>query len=356
MAIEIRKASRKQAKIRIGVFGPSGSGKTTSSLKMARGLTDDWSKVAVIDTENKSADLYSDLGDYNVITLEAPYTPEKYIEAIRACEKAGMEVVIIDSITHEWAGTGGILEIADELSAGAKNSFTVWSKLTPRHNAFIEAILGCRAHVICCGRSKQDYALNQVEKNGKTVNVPEKIGLKLVTRDGFDYEMTLCFDLDISHYASSSKDRTKLFDGKPEFRINENTGELIKKWNLEGEVFIDYLALKKDIIEEVMRIKHVSKKSLADYPFKEVVKDMTGIVLKEENFEKILSILKKKKEEGADEISDEELDNIGNEESFVTDVEISESADEPESLDDLDEEIESKLNKKSKAKALCKQK
>ncbi|MFA5080278.1 MAG: AAA family ATPase [Candidatus Paceibacterota bacterium] len=342
MTMQLRKASRKQAKIKIGVFGPSGSGKTMSALKMARGLTKDWNKIAIIDTENKSADLYSDLGDYNVITLEAPFTPEKYIEAIEACEKAGIEVIIIDSITHEWAGSGGILELADALGAGAKNSFSVWGKLTPRHNKFIDAILQSSANVICCGRSKQDYVLNQVEKNGKTINVPEKVGLKSITREGFDYEMTVSFDIAISHYASTTKDRTKLFDGKPEFIISEKTGELIKKWNAEG--VIDHSATKKLIIEEMMRIKHIPKKSLLEYPFADVIKGMVGIDLKEENFDKIYLILKEQKEEGGDEISAEELAKIGEEENFFdSDVE-KEEGDESDD-DELDEEIEKEMKK-----------
>lgn len=160
---QLRKAERKRAKLKIGLFGPAGSGKTMSSLRLARGMAE-WEKIAVIDTENGSADLYSHLGPYNTMYLEPPYSPERYIEAITECLNAGMEVIIIDSITHEWAGPGGILELADELGKGSKNSFSVWSKLTPRHNKFIDSILQADAHVIACGRSKQDYVMNEVEK------------------------------------------------------------------------------------------------------------------------------------------------------------------------------------------------
>ncbi|CAB4151303.1 AAA domain containing protein [uncultured Caudovirales phage] len=241
--------------MRIGVFGPSGSGKSMSSLRLAYGLTQDWNKIVVIDTENKSADLYSHLGSYSVITLEAPFNPEKYIEAITVAENAGMEVIIIDSITHEWAGQGGILELADTLGKDAKSSFTVWAKLTPRHNKFIERILQSKAHIICCGRSKQEYAINQTEKNGKTVNVPEKMGLKAVTREGFDYEMTLSFEIAITHLATSTKDRTGLFQDKPEAVITEEYGVRISDWNSSGaEPLPDYTALKRkmvDLLKEV---------------------------------------------------------------------------------------------------------
>lgn len=255
MSIQIQKAQRQKAKLRVGLFGPSGSGKTMSALKLAYGLCGDWEKVCVIDTENKSAHLYSHLGPYSVINLEAPYTPERYIEAIKAAEDAAFEVIVIDSITHEWAGEGGILELADALAKDAKSSYTVWAKLTPRHNKFIESILRADAHMICCGRSKQDYALNQTEKNGKVVNVPEKIGLKAVTREGFDYEMTVAFDLMISHYAVSTKDRTSIFQDKPEHVIDETTGARLLEWNESGaEAPIDVPREKWKVMKNLERL------------------------------------------------------------------------------------------------------
>jgi hypothetical protein len=221
--MEIRKAERRQVKIKLGIQGPSGSGKTYSSLLMAYGLTGNWPKIAIIDTENYSADLYSHLGNYNVLSLSAPYAPERYIEAIRVCEKAGVEVILIDSVSHEWEGTGGILETHGNM---AGNSFTNWSKLTPRHNAFIQAMLQSPCHIIATIRSKQDYVLN--ERNGKFV--PEKVGLKGVTREGLDYEFTVVFDLDIKHYAVASKDRTGLFMDKPQFLITDKIGLRLKSW------------------------------------------------------------------------------------------------------------------------------
>lgn len=225
--MEIRKAERRQVKIKLGLQGPSGSGKTYSSLLLAYGITGNWSKIAIIDTENFSADLYSHLGNYNVLSLSAPFTPERYIEAIKVCEKAGIEVIIIDSVSHEWEGTGGILETHGNMLG---NSFTNWAKLTPRHNAFIQALLQSPCHIIATVRSKQDYVLN--ERNGKYV--PEKVGLKGVTREGMDYEFTIMFDLDIKHYASASKDRTGLFMDKPLFVLSDKTGLRLKNWCLEA--------------------------------------------------------------------------------------------------------------------------
>ena len=219
----IRKAKRKHAFIKMAIQGPSGAGKTYSALLLAKGLCDNWEYITVIDTENSSSDLYAHLGDFNVLSLSAPYTPEKYIEAIKLCNAAKSKVIIIDSISQEWMGTGGIL---DTHSLMAGNSFTNWAKLTPRHNAFVSAILQTPAYFICTIRAKQDYVL--VEKNNK--QVPEKVGLNGITRDDLSYEFTLVFDIDIKNQVSASKDRTGLFANKPEFKINEDTGKKIMEW------------------------------------------------------------------------------------------------------------------------------
>ncbi|MBK7763292.1 MAG: AAA family ATPase [Bacteroidetes bacterium] len=226
--MKIEQASRKKAKIKLALQGPSGSGKTMSALLLAYGICGNYSKIVVIDTENHSAELYSHLGKYNVVNIGAPFTPEKYCEAIKLCEASGMEVIIIDSISHEWEGSGGILDIHSNMVG---NSFTNWSKLTPRHNNFIQTILHSPCHVLGTIRSKQDYVLT--EKNGKMV--PEKVGLKGVTREGMDYEFTIVLDLDIKHNASASKDRTQLFSGHPEFKITSDTGKKILQWCESGE-------------------------------------------------------------------------------------------------------------------------
>lgn len=218
--MKLQTAQRKRAKIKLGIQGPSGSGKTFSSLLIAYGLTSNWEKISLVDTENHSAELYAHLGPYQVLPLSAPFSPERYIEAIDTCIKAGVEVIILDSITHEWEN------LIDYHASMPGNSFTNWGKVTPRHNAFIQKILQAPVHIICTTRTKQDYTL--VEKNGRMV--PEKVGLKSVQRDGLDYEFTLVFDLDIKNNATASKDRTGLFFGKPEQKITALTGAQIKSW------------------------------------------------------------------------------------------------------------------------------
>ena len=223
--MQLQKASRKRAKIKMALQGPSGSGKTFSALQIAYGLCNDWSKVAVVDTENSSADLYAHIGEYNVIGLSVPHSPERYTEAIDTCIKAGIEVIVIDSTTHEWE------YLLDYHASLPGNSFANWSKVTPRHNAFIQKLLLSPCHIISTIRTKTDYVMT--EKNGK--QVPEKVGLKSVQRDGLDYEMTLVFELDIKNNATASKDRTGLFFGKPEQKLSVETGKLIADWCNSGD-------------------------------------------------------------------------------------------------------------------------
>ncbi len=250
--MELRHATRKQAKIKLALQGPSGSGKTYSALLLAFGITNDWESIAVIDTENHSADLYAHLGSYNVLPLGKPFSPERYIEAIELCEKAGMEVIILDSITHEWDGSGGILDIHQAMTG---NSFNNWSKVTPRHNAFVQKFLQSRCHIIATIRTKQDYVLS--EKNGKMV--PEKVGLKAVTREGMDFEFTLVFDLDIKHMASASKDRTGLFMDKPEARITSEMGQKILQWCNEGKS-AEQLKQEIQVATSVERLRDILRK------------------------------------------------------------------------------------------------
>ncbi len=230
--MQLRKATRKKAKIRLGLSAVSGAGKTYSAIQIAKGLCGDLSKVAIIDTENGSADLYAHLGSFNVLPLTAPFTPERYIEAIRTCEKEGMEVIIIDSISHEWDGRGGCLEIVENM--GGK--YQDWAKVTPRHQAFLEAILYSPSHIITTVRRKQDYEM--VKDNNGKVKI-EKGGLREITREGFEYELTINLEMDTRHFATASKDRTNLFMDKPAFIPSEKTGELIASWCEQGEEAFD---------------------------------------------------------------------------------------------------------------------
>lgn len=226
--MQLRQSEKKQVKLRLGLSGASGFGKTKSALLLAYGMTNDWNKIAVIDTENSSASLYSDLGNYQVLDLSTPYSPERYIKAIELCEKSGISVVIIDSVSHEWNGTGGCLDIHEKLGG----RFQDWANVTPRHQAFIDKILNSSCHIITTTRRKIDYSLD-VGSNGKTQVV--KHGTKEITRDGFEYELTINFELvNDNHLAKASKDRTGLFMNKPEFVITPETGKLLLNWCNSG--------------------------------------------------------------------------------------------------------------------------
>lgn len=226
--MNLQKAQRQQVKLRVGLSGPSGYGKTYSALLLAYGITENWDKIAIIDTENNSASLYSHLGDFNVLPLKEPFTPERYIQAIQVCEKSGIEVLIIDSISHEWSGKGGCLEIHEQLGG----RFNDWARVTPRHNSFLDAIIQSKIHIITTSRRKVDYSLDQ-DSNGKTKVM--KLGTKEIQREGYEYELTVNFEfLNDKHLVNASKDRTGLFVGKPEFIISSNTGKLLKDWCNQG--------------------------------------------------------------------------------------------------------------------------
>lgn len=251
--MKLQIATRHQVKLRLGLSGASGFGKTYSALLLAYGITDDWSKVAIIDTENGSASLYSHLGGYNVLTLTEPYTPERYIQAIETCELSNIEVIIIDSITHEWNGKGGCLEIHESL--GGK--FSDWAKVSPRHQAFIDKILNSSCHIITTVRRKIDYSLD-ITSNGKTQVV--KHGTKEVTREGFEYELTTNFELiNDKHLVKTSKDRTGLFSESPEFIISTQTGKKLIEWCNSG-ISIEDVKLEIKQAESLEDLKIIYEK------------------------------------------------------------------------------------------------
>jgi hypothetical protein len=228
MALQIRKAQRRKAKLRLALIGPSGSGKTMSALKLAFGIG---GKTGIIDTENGSADLYASLGNYDVITLEKPYTVGKYREAITAFENGGYDTIIVDSLSHAWAGAGGLLDKQGQIAnRPGTNSYAAWREVTPDHNALVEALLSSRCHIIVTMRVKTEYVL---ETNDRGKQVPRKVGLAPVQRDGVEYEFTVVMDIDIDHKAAASKDRTTLFDGWRD-TITEGTGRQLLQWLESG--------------------------------------------------------------------------------------------------------------------------
>ena len=255
--MQFQKAERKKSKLRLALTGPSGSGKTYGALLTAKGIG---GRIAVIDTEKGSASLYSDMVDFDVLELGAPYTPERYRQAVKAAESAGYNVIIIDSITHEWSGAGGCLELNDEI-AKAKfkgNTWSAWSETKARHRALIDDLLACQAHIIVTMRSKTETA--QAEVNGR--KQVQKLGMKAEQNDGIEYEFTTVLDLiHDGNFAQPSKDRTGLFppNGNP-FRLSVETGQKLVEW-LESGVDLNLERLKK---AEALKDKMLEKINEAD--------------------------------------------------------------------------------------------
>lgn len=221
--MQFKKAERVTRPLKLAITGPSGSGKTLSSLKLASGIG---GKIAVIDTENSSASLYSDRYDFDTVTLSPPYTTAKYIEAMRLASDNGYFVVIIDSISHAWAGDGGLLSQKESADSRGGNQYTNWAPITKQQEAFKSFILNYPNHLICTMRSKQDYVMSD---NGKGKQAPIKVGLAPVQREGMEYEFDTVFDVAMNHEAQTSKDRTGLFDGQT-MVIDETTGAKIMEW------------------------------------------------------------------------------------------------------------------------------
>lgn len=221
-----RKATREKVFLKVAVTGPSGSGKTFSSLRMATGLANG-GKVAVLDTENRSASLYADRFNFDVLDIEPPFDHDKFESGISDAVAAGYTVGVIDSASHFWEG---ILEYKSALDARGGNSYTNWNEAGKKFSGIIKAVLQSPIHLICCMRSKMDYILETNERGKQT---PRKVGLAPIMRDGIEYEFTTVFDVAIDHKAQTSKDRTGLFRDRI-FQIEESTGSELLAWLNSG--------------------------------------------------------------------------------------------------------------------------
>jgi hypothetical protein len=227
--MQFTKATRKKSKLRLCLASPSGGGKTMSALRIAKGLG---GRIAVVDTERGSAQLYSDIADFDVLELSPPYSPERYIEVIEAAESAGYDTLILDGITPEWNGSGGILEIVDNIAKTMRNpnSYAAWNQGTPRHRAFIDRMLQSSMHVIATMRTKSAYI--EVERNGK--KSMQKQGTAPEQRDGIEYEFTAVLDLSLDgNLACATKDRTRLFSDPR--RLDESDGQRLIEWLNSGD-------------------------------------------------------------------------------------------------------------------------
>lgn len=227
MALSFVKAVREKVFIKALLSGASGSGKSVSALRMATGIANKCKgKIAMIGTESSRDLYYSNEYDYDLLQLEDPFTPEKYIEAIDAAVDAGYKVLIIDSLSHEWKYLN---DIHDKMPG---NSFQNWGKLKPRHSLFMEKILQAPIHTICTARGKDEWVLEENEQGKK---IPKKVGLGAQQDKNITYEFTVSLVIDQNtHVASTDKDNTHLFDGTYNM-ITEKDGEKLYDWANTGE-------------------------------------------------------------------------------------------------------------------------
>jgi len=216
------KATKANKYIKLAITGPAGSGKTFSALQLAKGLTQN-GKIALIDTENGSASLYASEVEFDVSNVEPPFTIDKLVKPVKFALRNNYDVLIIDSATHFW---NGILDYKHQLDKRGGNSFVNWNDANKHYETMLKAILFSKIHVIVCMRSKMDYIL---EANEKGKQVPKKVGMAPIMRDGVEYEFTTVFDLDMNHQAMVSKDRTQMFVDQL-FQITEGTGAKILSW------------------------------------------------------------------------------------------------------------------------------
>lgn len=222
----------------MSLCGVSGAGKTLSALYVAYGMTGDWSKVALIDTEHRRGCFYAERSDLNTgkflySSFEPPYSPERYIEAVRSAAAAVGEdgVIIIDSFSHAWDNEGGVLDIKSSIAKqSGKNDYTAWDDAGKIQNNLVNTILSVNAHTIITMRAKMAYAM-EVNDRGKTV--PVKVGLAPVQRDSTEYEFDIAMNINREHIAVTSKDTTFL-DGYAEV-ITPELGRQLKAWLDEGE-------------------------------------------------------------------------------------------------------------------------
>ena len=224
MAIEFKRATRSQVPLKIGITGPSGSGKTTAAIKLTRGLVGPEAPIAFLDTENGSASLYCDITEFDALDMNPPYKVDKFLAALDAAVQNGYKALIIDSASHEWIELLGEKEVMD---ARGGNTYANWAPITKKHEQFLAAIRNAPIHVICCLRSKEKHEINEKKQ-------VVKLGQGEQMRDGFAFELTVCWDLAMDHNAKASKDRTRLFDGRME-TLTEATGRELAAWLTSGK-------------------------------------------------------------------------------------------------------------------------
>lgn len=229
-----KKAERSLTNPTVALTGPAGSGKTMSAMRMAAGIAKALGgRFAVIDTENGSASLYSDLFDFDTVNITPPFNQKKFIDAIHAAEAAGFKALVIDSYSHSWVGEGGGLDQKDQLDLNKNsNKWTNWKPVKARETALKNAMLHSSIpFIFATMRSKMAY--EQIDENGK--KKIQKVGLKPMQQDDIEYEFSIQFDIRMDHLADVVKDRTHIFSNNKLLQLTEETGEQLAHWRSSGK-------------------------------------------------------------------------------------------------------------------------
>jgi len=234
--LNIQKAVRENIWVKLALMAPSGGGKTYSALRVATGMVEALKElgedyeILLLNTEAARGKYYANEFEYDILDVESPHNPEKYVDLISDIAELDTNyIVILDSSSHEWTGKGGCLE----LHALAGGTFQAWGKVTPRHNKFLEAIADSQLHIIATMRGKDQYEIEKSE-TGKT-NV-KKLGVGSKQREGFEYEFTATFAIDQqSNMAVAQKDNTHLFEDEGTTLLTEKHGKNLIEWANSGE-------------------------------------------------------------------------------------------------------------------------
>jgi hypothetical protein len=223
------KATKKAAKGRVALDGPSGSGKTYTSLMLATNLGE---RIAVIDTEHGSASKYADMFEFDTLHLDR-YSPLVLIEALGAAAAGGYDVVVIDSLSHFWMGTDGMLEQVDKAAKrSGGHGMSGWKEMRPVERQMVESLLAYPGHVICTLRVKTDWVEGE-GRNGKRQMM--KVGTKAEQREGLEYEFDLVASMDLSNELTVVKSRCPALSGGIVSRPGRDFAETFKAWLDDGE-------------------------------------------------------------------------------------------------------------------------
>jgi hypothetical protein len=242
---------------KICIYGPSFSGKTTSALLLAKGLVGNWKDIGIVDTENNASAIARKTlkANFRTLNIAAPFHPDKFIEAIRVAIESGVKCLVIDSLTHEWNGPGGCLELhAQATQAHPKNdSYASWSVVTPMHDRLLQYMVNAPIHIIVCFRASQEYVKEAGMNGGKTTI--RKLGIAPETRKNSEYEFSYVISIDDNHYYTAMKDRSEGIDTKGIFqpslpeKLSEDKGKELREWMMDGEDPIDSITNVSDLRE-----------------------------------------------------------------------------------------------------------